>query len=258
MTSHVFCILFRTWDLTLIFDGFLMHFGHPWSCEKNILTLYSSQKTRFRGFRNRADLPSFLASILEVFSYTFTYFLQYFFGIAFRIDFCHDFGMLLAPPRHRVWALCSPEGHQFHEKVGQRGSLNPPGVHRVACLVHRGHPGVPFGSFRGAFPWIFNDLSVPVQRFFNFLGQAECHQTESCGFGYRTFIAFSRYPNLADSGIGFLLHFPDTRILRIRESDFYCIFHSDIRFSSRFTCGFGYRTFTAFPDTWLDHVKKRF
>ena len=74
--------------------------------------------------------------------------------------------MLLAPPWHRVWALCSPEGHQFHEKVGQRGSLNPPRVHRVACWVHRGHPGVPFGSFRGACPWIFNDFSVPVRRFF--------------------------------------------------------------------------------------------
>ena len=52
---------------------------------------------------------------------------------------------------------------------------------------------------------------------------------ESGGFGYRIFIAFSRLPNLVDSGIGLLLHFPFgyqifiAFYLRIRVSHFYCV-----------------------------------
>ena len=43
---HDFGMFFSVSDLASIFDGYFMHFQHPWSCEKTILTLYSLQKTR--------------------------------------------------------------------------------------------------------------------------------------------------------------------------------------------------------------------
>ena len=61
------CIFFSSIEFALIFYWFLNDFWDPWSCEKTILTLYSSQKTRNRRFQNVIDLSSILGIVLAWF-----------------------------------------------------------------------------------------------------------------------------------------------------------------------------------------------
>ena len=90
-----------------------------------------------------------------------------------------------------------------------------------------GTQGAPQGAF----------LDRPEEHFQGFLTISVCPSNDFSTFWGRQNVIKQ---NLVDSGIGLLLHFLDTRIWRIRVSDFYCIFPIPE------SCGFGNRTFIAF------------
>ena len=101
-------------------------FRYQGSCEKTILTLYSSQKLRNRGFRNRIDFLLNSASIRGTFSAFFHVFSVYFFSIDFRIAFFLDFVWIWELPGRPVrprWrpgsATSDPRGHP--DGIGTRG-----------------------------------------------------------------------------------------------------------------------------------------
>ena len=140
---HDFGTPFSSIDFALIVHWFLIDFWYPWSCEKTILTLYSSQKTRNHRFGNVIDLSlSFdivVASFWDHFLISFHRFSTLIFALILG---CMFYGKWL-PKGSSARARTPPKIDTFHNLL--RTSI-------VGCILvdfslPMGSLLAPFGSF---------------------------------------------------------------------------------------------------------------
>ena len=119
-----------------------MEFWIAWSCEKTILALDTSQKTRNRRFRNSIDLSLNWDFVLASFWNRFVFIFRYFFGIDFGICFCIVFGLTLRGLHfyrlsirgRKVWAYAAAALSETDAFAANVQCCSKNGARRINCV----------------------------------------------------------------------------------------------------------------------------